>query len=241
MHLVLMDINMPVMGGLEATRKIRKLPSPKNNIPIFALTAHAFSTEVQNCKNAGMNEFISKPVNIKDLKTKITRFLNQIIPAKEELSEKSVVNSNGEYVNVQLTKVNGIKLTDHESNSTTQNEHESVIDLEFLKELSANDDKLKTYINLILKDTPAELIKLKQDTQNKDWDELTKIAHKLKGTVGYMGIKKIEETIRVVENNSARKLQLEEIPQQVDEVVKYCNLGLKELEKIKTELINLQN
>ncbi len=233
-HLILMDINMPVMGGLEATRAIRQLlPSPKNNIPIFALTAHAFSTEVQNCKNAGMNEFVSKPIKIKDLKSKIIKTLNQVMPKKTELSQ-SVVSSNGEYLNGNTTKTNGRKIMNDMQNGTMQNGHESVIDLESLRQLSGNDDStLKTYISLLLKNTPDELKKLEEDTQNKDWEELSKIAHKLKGTVGYMGIKQIEETIRTVENNSARKLQLEEIPLQVEEVVKYCNLGLKELEKIK--------
>jgi len=84
-HIVLMDINMPVMGGLDATKEIRnKLPKPKNEIPIFALTAHAFSTEVENCKNAGMNEFISKPVSIRDLKSKIINTLNKIIPQERQ-------------------------------------------------------------------------------------------------------------------------------------------------------------
>lgn len=231
-HLVLMDINMPVMGGLEATREIRKsLPAPKNNIPIFALTAHAFSTEVQNCKNAGMNEFISKPIKIKDLKSKIIRLLNQVIPAKKD--ELAVAKPNGVHLNGTTNQINGINIATNLKDNTVQNEYESVIDLESLKQISENDtNKLQRYINLLLKNTPNELEKLKQDTENEDWDELTKIAHKLKGTVGYMGIKKIEETIRIVENNSARKLQLEDIPKQVEEVVKYCNLGLKELEKI---------
>jgi len=222
------------MGGLEATREIRRsLPSPKNNIPIFALTAHAFSTEVQNCKNAGMNEFISKPINITDLKSKIIRLLNKIIPTKDELSKKSVINSNGEYVNRQSQKINGIKIKNPLPKNTAKKTKESIIDLKSLKQLAGNDETtLQTYINLLLKNTPAELKKLEEDTQNEDWDELSKIAHKLKSTVGHMGIKKIQETIRTVENNSARKLLLEEIPQQVEEVVKYCKLGLKELEKI---------
>jgi len=86
---------------------------------------------------------------------------------------------------------------------------------------------------MLLKNTPAEIEKLQQDLENKEWDELTKSAHKLKSTVGYMGIEKILETIRAIENNSARQLDLEQIPQQVKEVVKYCNLGLQELEEIE--------
>jgi len=196
------------------------------------LTAHAFSTEVQNCKNAGMNEFVSKPINIKDLKSKIIKTLNKVIPASKEANNKKQVNGN--HKNGQTIHQNGVKISKTLINNTEMNGHESVIDLESLKQLSGNDDTtLKTYIKLLLKNTPSELEKLEQDTQNEDWEELSKIAHKLKGTVGYMGITKIQETIRTVENNSARKLQLEEIPGQVEQVIKYCNLGLKELEKIE--------
>lgn len=66
--MILMDIHMPVMDGLEAAGKIRGLPDPgKAGIPIIAMTADAFVEDVQKCKNAGMDGHISKPVNIEKL------------------------------------------------------------------------------------------------------------------------------------------------------------------------------
>ena len=65
-ELIFMDIQMPEMNGLEATRRIRKLDDPwAANIPIIAMTADAFSENVTECLNAGMNGHIAKPIDIK--------------------------------------------------------------------------------------------------------------------------------------------------------------------------------
>jgi CheY-like chemotaxis protein len=65
---VLMDIQMPVMDGYEATEAIRKLDIPKaKTIPIIAMTANAFKEDVQNSINAGMNDHIGKPIDTKQL------------------------------------------------------------------------------------------------------------------------------------------------------------------------------
>jgi CheY-like chemotaxis protein len=58
-----MDIRMPVMDGLEATRKIRSLnKKDAKTIPIIAMSANAFNEDIENGRKAGMNEYISKPV-----------------------------------------------------------------------------------------------------------------------------------------------------------------------------------
>ena len=61
-----MDIQMPEMNGLEATRAIRALDDPwASSIPIVAMTADAFSENITECLNAGMNGHIAKPIDIK--------------------------------------------------------------------------------------------------------------------------------------------------------------------------------
>jgi CheY-like chemotaxis protein len=65
-ELIFMDIQMPEMNGLDATRAIRKLEDPwASSIPIIAMTADAFSENVTECLNAGMNGHIAKPIDIK--------------------------------------------------------------------------------------------------------------------------------------------------------------------------------
>jgi CheY-like chemotaxis protein len=71
-----MDVRMPVMDGLEATRAIRALPrQDAQNIPIIAMTANAFEEDVQNSLQAGMNAHLSKPIEtdrLYDILAKLT-------------------------------------------------------------------------------------------------------------------------------------------------------------------------
>ncbi len=74
--IILMDIQMPIMDGLEATRRIRALGTPESaSIPIIAMTANAFIKDIEECKKAGMQDHIGKPIDIRELTTKIAAHL----------------------------------------------------------------------------------------------------------------------------------------------------------------------
>ena len=72
--IVFMDINMPNMDGLEATREWRKLEPEQRALPIIALTAKATSEDRQHCMDAGMNDFITKPISVKQLENVIHEY-----------------------------------------------------------------------------------------------------------------------------------------------------------------------
>ena len=79
--MILMDVQMPVMDGLEATRRIRSGENPLGRIiPILAMTANAFLEDMQKSKEAGMDEHLSKPVDISALEQTVKRF--RVTPRK---------------------------------------------------------------------------------------------------------------------------------------------------------------
>ncbi len=75
---ILMDVMMPVMNGYEATRKIRSMDRPDaGTIPIIAMTANAFVEDIQESKEAGMNEHISKPLDITKVLSAICKYIKK--------------------------------------------------------------------------------------------------------------------------------------------------------------------
>ena len=86
--MILMDVQMPVMDGLEATRRIRNGENPLGRIiPILAMTANAFLEDMQKSKEAGMDEHLSKPVDIAALEQTVKRF--RVTPPPLKNSEKA--------------------------------------------------------------------------------------------------------------------------------------------------------
>ena len=79
--LVLMDVRMPHMDGLEATRRIRALPGPEAGLAVVAMTADAMPEDVVRCVAAGMNAHMPKPINQAGLLAVVNRALSGDLPA----------------------------------------------------------------------------------------------------------------------------------------------------------------
>ncbi|MBX2957161.1 MAG: response regulator [Cyclobacteriaceae bacterium] len=107
---VLMDIQMPVMDGYEATKAIRMMAPPVNGVPIVALTANATKNDIDRCREAGMNHYLAKPFTPEDLYNKLFEELrlNEELVASPVMHEektlydlsylKKVSNDNEEFI-----------------------------------------------------------------------------------------------------------------------------------------------
>lgn len=72
---ILMDIRMPIMNGYEATKRIRELERADSNIPIIAMTADAFSEDINHCLECGMNAHIAKPIDIQEAVRQMEKYM----------------------------------------------------------------------------------------------------------------------------------------------------------------------
>lgn len=152
--LVLMDIQMPVMDGYEATRRIRKLPNQeRSSIPIIAMTAHAYAEEQNKCIQAGMNDFIPKPFQPEELRQKLSR-----------------VASGG--------------WTPNNPPVDPQPQQYQFIDLTELDELVAGKDSFKQeLIELFMEEAPKALDKMESAIQENSSEALRRAIHAFKPSV----------------------------------------------------------
>ncbi len=72
---IIMDVRMPIMDGYEATATIRGMKREDANIPIIAMTADAFSEDIQRCLECGMNDHLAKPIDIQAIERKLKKYL----------------------------------------------------------------------------------------------------------------------------------------------------------------------
>jgi PAS domain S-box-containing protein len=84
---VLMDIKLPDLNGLDATKRIKKI---RKELPVIAQTAYAMSVDEDNCLRAGCDDYISKPLHIEDILNKINRFLTQTTVIEKNSSKEIV-------------------------------------------------------------------------------------------------------------------------------------------------------
>ncbi len=168
--LILMDMQMPVMDGVTATREIRS-HSEWKKIPIVAMTANAMQNAIDECISAGMNDHIVKPIDVQTLYQTLTKYLSpsEMTPRHSDNEKKLPQREN------DLPSINGINIRQAVYNT------------------GGNRDRYLGMLERFIKSQFKEMEVLKQTLSEQDWETAGRIAHSLKGASANLGITQLAQ------------------------------------------------
>jgi PAS domain S-box-containing protein len=179
--LVLMDIQMPEMDGLTATRTIREREKQtESHVAIIAMTAHAMKGDRERCLEGGMDGYVSKPIDRKELEQAIASAVPQSDVTNIGRSMKSEKGNPlpNELMTWDITKV--------------------------LERLGGDEQLLREVIGIFLEDIPTHMTNLRQGIARGNAESIVKTAHSLKGELGYLGIPEVSQRARELEQMGSK-------------------------------------
>ncbi len=212
--LVFMDIHMPVMDGVQATREIRSLKDPiAAATPIVALTANSGPAEVSFYLHHGMNACVGKPIEEECLNAVLVKYT---------------------LVGVKPTPITDYRLptTGDSQLPTTESSSSPLYNLEFLKQIGGGDEGfLRMMVQLFIDNMPLNIEALNTAINSQDWEATWKAAHKMKSTIDSMNIVSLKQVIRDIEISGKKLENLHQIPVLRDKVVNVINACIEDLRK----------
>ena len=179
--LVLMDVQMPEMGGFEATQAIReKEKSTGGHLPIIAMTAHAMQGDRQKCLDAGMDGYLTKPLDPKSFLRTVEESVTVTVPAAgAKAAEGDSGRESGDEIGAGHLDAKAL-----------------------LERFSGNKKLLRTIVGTFREDCPKMMARIRTALTAHDAAALADASHALKGSVGNFGHSPALETARQMEKNS---------------------------------------
>ncbi|MBD1396171.1 PAS domain S-box protein [Pontibacter sp. JH31] len=210
--IVLMDIQMPLLSGIDATLQIRDLQdSRKASIPIIALTANALKGDAEKYLQAGMNDYLSKPFDEGVLFNKIAALL----------PDKAM-----HYVNQPIE--NPVPAPEPEL------VHAPLYSMEIISKMSHNNPAFLNRARQLFVDTiPESIQNMQEAARSENWTTVSALAHKIKSTIDTMKIDSLKEKVRFVESHAKQQSNLAEVQTIVEEV---CRVMMMVVEQIRAEI-----
>ena len=201
--LILMDIQMPIMDGIEATKEIRKLEQKKDRtkIPILALTASITKEECKRFIDSGIDDIIGKPVIYSDLLDALIKFLpdmgtviNLIPGIAEEDFDTNIIDAK----TVEKAKKPSLKKGKSNLPDETPVENDGISSLSIFDRKAAIDnlgdaDLIDTLIHKFVDEASADLDTLAKAVANNDSEGAIQRAHKIKGEAAFLGADQVRE------------------------------------------------
>jgi PAS domain S-box-containing protein len=177
--IVLMDLQMPVMNGFEATEYIRNELHLK--LPIIALTADVTTVDVEKCKAVGMNDYISKPIDDKLLYSKIIKYLKQ---ADFDKTAAPVA-------------------------AELQPQAQSCVNFDYLQRITKSEARMAEMIGLYLQEIPQLVQTMKQAIAEKDWLALKRATHSIIPTFATIGMNaEYEEIAKAIQGKAVNLISV---------------------------------
>ena len=205
--LILMDIQMPIMDGYMATRQIRGVLG--SQVPIIAMTAHALASEREQCLQAGMNDFLSKPFQPADL---------------QKLLRKYVPFSVNEVADEQEIKV--------------PSSSESRICLDSLLNVAGgNKEFALELVDLFLEQTPLQIEQVRRAIAANDLHTISRVIHTQKATLGYFGLLEESRQIQILESRLAAEPLLDDIIPLLERYLTDLEAALPVINQLTGELM----
>ncbi len=206
--LVLMDIQMPVLDGYNTTKLIRK--QLKLNLPVIAMTAHVTNAEKEKCINAGMDDYISKPFMEKDL--------YEIIAKHLQLKTKLIKFEGNEAIQKPTTEGKLVNTQD-------------LIDLS-----RGNNQFIFEMIDIYTEQNPADLNEIAKAINEQNYGNIRMIAHRMKTSVGFMGIASLLQPLSDIEELAEKKQDLLSIQNKFSKLKTDCEASVVELQVFKKQI-----
>lgn len=200
-NLIFMDLHMPGLDGIETAVQIRSTNNRNYNVPIVALSAHVIVGEHEKIFAAGMNDYLTKPIEENSLRACIYKWTHS-----------------------------GIRNQDIENNIQIINRYTDLkhIDFELGKKLAGNkEDLAQEMLEMLIAELPTDQAKIKKAYQNNNLHELREEVHKLHGACCYVGVPKLKSLARELEDaiaiSATEKIQyyVAELINAIDHILKY--------------------
>jgi signal transduction histidine kinase/DNA-binding NarL/FixJ family response regulator len=203
---VLMDVQMPLMDGYEATRFIREhFAFPKNQTPVIALTASVIRSDLDKCREAGMNDYIPKPFKA-----------SQLISVIAKVTQREIRFS--------VKSIPGVK---------NETENDKVTDLGYLKEFCEGDkERMQKYIVMFLASAPYIIDYINIALNNKDYPEIVSQMHGNKTKLVMMGMNKTKDLAAEIEMRCREGKSPDDLKEKVLTFVKQIQKAVTELKEV---------
>ncbi len=179
---VLMDVQMPILDGVQATKRIRALPAPMNTVPIIALTAHAMAGAEEEYLAAEMDGYLSKPLDdmalfglLDDIAAGLVGPVFGSRPGSPAAAETTAASDDA---------------------APPEPADRPTIDAARLEMIARvmPGDKLREFLDVFLADARARIDHIRGIVEKGDLEELIREAHTLTGTAGNLGASRVQRT-----------------------------------------------